>query len=133
MNQHEQKRNLLADMIAFAVVDGQLHAREQQFLALIAAEFEISDQEFRQLFHQEPYPQVIKTEFARIEQFYRLALLMHCDGVLHPREQVKIREIGLAMGLPSEGIQRLLQAMEISPTGMVPADLLLDAFRVQHN
>ena len=42
---------------------------------------------------------MIKDEFNRVCQFYRLFLLMHCDGVLHEVEQIKINEIGINMGL----------------------------------
>jgi hypothetical protein len=58
--------------------------REYDFLA-IAQELQINKDEFNQFFHEEA-PQIpIKTEFLRIQQFYRLALLMYCDGILHEK------------------------------------------------
>jgi hypothetical protein len=36
---------------------------------------------FNDLFHQELPKLPIKNEFQRIQQFYRLALLMHRDGI----------------------------------------------------
>ena len=111
MNTKEQKISLLADMIAFAIVDGELHEREYMFLSIIAVELGISKDELKQLFHEEHRSEIIKTEFERIQQFYRLALLMHCDGVLHEREQIKIREIGVNMGLNPFAIKRVLKAM----------------------
>lgn len=133
MNKHEERLNLISDMIAFAVVDGKLHPREYQFIELVATELQIDPDELKQLFHQENDTEVIKHEFERIQQFYRLALLMHCDGILHQSEQNKIREIGIAMGLNPTGIKRVLQAMEVSPTGMVSPEFLLDAFQEQYN
>jgi uncharacterized tellurite resistance protein B-like protein len=133
MNKHKERLHLVTDMIAFAIVDGKLHPREYQFIELVAGELQIGSDELKQLFHQEHYPEVIQSEFERIQQFYRLALLMHCDGVLHQNEQNKIREIGIAMGLNPNGIKRVLQAMEISPTGMISPEFLLDVFQEQYN
>jgi hypothetical protein len=41
-------------------------------------------------------PQIpIKTE--RIQQFYRLALLMYCDGILHEKEMITLQQIAINM------------------------------------
>lgn len=128
-----EKISLLTDMIAFAVVDGKLHDREYLFLSMIAEELQIEKEEFKQLFHQELKTEVIKSEFERIQQFYRLALLMHCDGVLHEREQIKIHEIGINMGLNPFAMKRVLKAIEQSPTRMISPDYLLDLFSEQYN
>jgi uncharacterized tellurite resistance protein B-like protein len=133
MNKYEEKLALLAEMIAFSVVDGRLHEREFLFLTMIADELQVTQEDFKALFHHESYPTVIKTEFERIQQFYRLALLMHCDGVLHEREQIKIHEIGINMGLNPHAIKRVLKAMEISPTKMISPEFLLEVFQEQLN
>lgn len=128
-----QKLSLLADMIAFAIVDGKLHDREYLFLSMIAQELQVDKEEFKQLFHQEIKSEVIKSEFERIQQFYRLALLMHCDGILHEREKNAIHEIGVNMGLNPFAIKRVLKAMEASPTKMISPDFLLEVFQEQLN
>lgn len=133
MNTQSEKINLLSDMIAFAIVDGKLHEREYAFLTLIATELGISKEELRQLFHEEYRSEIIKSEFERILQFYRLALLMHCDGVLHEREQNKIREIGINMGLNPHAIKRVLKAMEAAPDRRIEPSFLLQVFQEQHN
>ena len=133
MNKYEQKLALLSEMIAFSVVDGRLHEREYLFLAMIADELQIGQDDFKGLFHQENYPVVMKSEFERIQQLYRLALLMHCDGVLHERGQIKIHEIGINMGLNPHAIKRVLKAMEVSPTKMVSPEFLLEIFQEQLN
>ena len=128
-----EKLSLLTDMIAFAVVDGKLHEREYLFLSMIAQELKIEKEEFNQLFHQELKTEVIKSEFERIQQFYRLALLMYCDGVLHEREQIKIHEIGINMGLNPFAMKRVLKAMQQSSTRMISPDYLLEVFQEQYN
>ena len=133
MNTKADKVSLLSDMIAFAIVDGELHEREYLFLSLIAVELGISKDELKQLFHEEHRSEIIKSEFERIQQFYRMALLMHCDGVLHAREHIKIHEIGVNMGLNPFAIKRVLKAMEASPNKMISAQFLLEVFQEQLN
>lgn len=133
MNKYEEKLALLSEMISFSVVDGRLHEREYLFLSMIAEELQITQDDFKDLFHEEHYPIVIKSEFERIQQFYRLALLMHCDGVLHEREQIKIHEIGINMGLNPHAIKRVLKAMEVSPTKLISPEFLLEIFQEQLN
>lgn len=133
MDTKAEKISLLSDMIAFAIVDGELHEREFTFLSIIATELGISKDELKQLFHEEHRSEIIKNEFERIQQFYRLALLMHCDGILHEREQVKIHEIGINMGLNPFAIKRVLKAMEQSPTKTISPEFLLEVFQEQLN
>jgi len=76
---------------------------------------------------------VIKDEISRICQFYRLALLMHVDGVLHESEQKKINEIGINMGLNPYAMKRVLHLMKKSPTRMIDGDVLMAAFHEQLN
>ena len=99
METYQEKISLLQEMIAFALVDGELHDREYDFIEMISLELEIDKETFHKLFENRSEVKVIKDEFNRICQFYRLALLMHADGVLHEREQIKINEIGINMGL----------------------------------
>lgn len=120
-------------MIAFAVVDGELHDREYDFLWIIAQELEIEKSVFLELFGKRNQIKTIKDEHHRIMQFYRLALLMHCDGVLHEREIKAINEIGINMGLNPMGIKKTLKAMAQSPNQMVEPEFLLYSFTEQHN
>ena len=133
MNTSQEKISLLQEMIAFALVDGVLHDREYDFLELIANELEIDKTTFFDLFKNRGTIVVIKDEFNRICQFYRLALLMHSDGVLHEREWVRINEIGINMGLNPYATKRVLQLMKTSPNQMVSAEVLLAVFSEQHN
>ena len=91
MNTHEKKINLLTEMISFSVVDGRLHQREYAFLWIVAQQLKIKKDDFNELFHQELTAEVIKSDVERIQQFYRLALLMHSDGILHEKEEVALR------------------------------------------
>ncbi len=133
MTTKEQKISLLLEMIAFAVVDGKLHEKEYQFLSLIAVELGISEKEFEDLFHSELSILPIKSETQRIQQFYRLALLMHIDGILHEKEKKKIKEIALKMGLNPSASNKILKFIEESPSTIIDPNLLFDTFKQYYN
>ncbi len=133
MNSFEEKRNLLLEMIAFSTVDGQLHKREYDFLLIIAHELHIDKDVFNDLFHHE-LPQIpLKSEFERIQQFYRLALLMHSDGTLHAKEEEAIQQISLNMGLNPVATNRILKIMKKEPSPIIKPEVILRIFQEQHN
>lgn len=133
MNTQEEKISLLSEMISFAIVDGVLHDREFDFLQLVSEELGIDKATFMALFEKQKEHKVIKDEFHRILHFYRLALLMHCDGVLHERERISINEIGINMGLNPGAMKRILHMMEKSPNQMLEAEVVIGAFQEQYN
>ena len=133
MSSYEEKLSLLSEMIAFAKIDGQIHEREYQFLAIVASQLRVDKNTFDSLFDNEAERIVIKSEHQRILQFYRLALLMHADGVLHENEQIAIRELGINMGLSPFAMKSVLIEMQRSPTGLIDPDIMLALFRAQHN
>jgi len=133
MNTFEEKRSLLLEMIAFSTVDGQLHKREYDFLAIVANELNFDTAVFNDLFHQELPEIPIKSEFGRIQQFYRLALLMHSDGVLHTKEDIAIQQISLNMGLNPVATKRILKLMKKGSNPLIDPKVLLNIFQEQHN
>ncbi len=133
MNTYEQKLSLLSEMIEFARVDGELHDRELEFLAIVARELRIEKPVFIEMFRKYPDTKVIKSEAQRIHQFYRLALLMHVDGHLHENENKTIHELGINMGLSPAAMNRVLDMMKASPNGMLEPEEILNTFKEQHN
>ena len=133
MNSYEERLSLLTEMISFSIVDGRLHAREYEFLVLVAHGLGIDKPTFDDLFHNEIKPTPIKSEFQRIQQFYRLALLMHVDGELHQKEDTAIRQHAINMGLNPSATRRMLDLIKVSPSKIIDPDFLLDIFREQHN
>ncbi|MFV5691729.1 excinuclease ABC subunit B [Flavobacterium sp. LT1R49] len=133
MDTYEEKRSLLLEMIAFSTVDGQLHKREYDFLFIVANELNIVKGGFNDLFHQELPQLPIKSDFQRIQQFYRLALLMHSDGVLHKKETIAIQQIAIEMGLNPEATKRILKLMKEAPNVIIDGEVLLNIFQEQQN
>lgn len=133
MNTETEKISLLLEMIAFSTVDGQLHKREYDFLWLVAQELNIDLAVFKDLFHQEHSTQIIKSEFQRIQQFYRLALIMYCDGILHEKEAKAIQQIAIEMGLNPNATKRVLDLMKNAPNAIIDPNVMLKVFQEQHN
>src|SRR3970040_265737 len=133
MDTNEEKVSLLLEMIAFSTVDGHLHKREYEFLAIVANELGFEISVFKDLFHQELPQLPIKSEFLRIQQFYRLALLMHSDGVLHNKEAVAIQQMAINMGLNPIATKRILKLMKEAPNALIDGEVLLNVFQEQHN
>lgn len=133
MSTYEEKLSLLTEMIAFAKIDGRIHEREFQFLSIVASQLRVEKDIFTNLFDHPAEKVIVKSEHQRILQFYRLALLMHADGVLHENEEIAIREMGLNMGLSPFAMKSVLLEMRKSETGLIDPDLLLALFRAQHN
>jgi hypothetical protein len=133
MSTYKEKLSLLSEMIAFAQIDGQVHEREYQFLCIVASQLNVEKNDFENLFINKAEKVIIKSEHQRILQFYRLALLMHADGILHENEQIAIREMGINMGLSPFAMRSVLAEMQKSPSGLIDPDILLALFRAQHN
>ena len=110
-----------------------MHDKEYDILLSIATELQIDKPTFLDLFRKRDEIKVIKEEFSRILQFYRLALLMYIDGVLHQKELIAINEIGIKMGLNPNAMQRILSLMEAAPDRLVKPETIIAAFQVQHN
>ena len=130
---YKEKLNLLSEMVSFAQVDGKLHEKEFQFLQLVACELQIKHVDFKDLFQSDFKPQPILSNLDRMEHFYRLALLMHCDGVTHENENNAIHEIGIKMALNPFAINRILKAIACSPTNTIDPYFLIEVFNEQLN
>jgi hypothetical protein len=128
-----QRISLLSEMIEFAIVDGNLHDKEFDFLYLLSQELQIEKPAFMDLFRKRDSFIPIKDEFQRILHFYKLSLLMYCDGVLHSREDKSIHEIGLKMGLNPKAMDRILYIMKIAPNHIVAPEILIGSFQEQYN
>ncbi|WP_026976924.1 excinuclease ABC subunit B [Flavobacterium tegetincola] len=133
MNTYAIKINLLSEMIAFSIVDGELHEREYQFLSLVANELKISKEELNDLFHQEHFLIPIKSEKQRIQQFYRLALLMHIDGFLHEKEATAIKQIAIDMGLSPSATSRFLELIRKTKNRIIEPNEVYALFKEQRN
>lgn len=132
INRHE-KLSLLSEMIAFARLDESIKSIEYRFLLGVAQQLEISQEDFDYLFEHPVTYVHLKSHSERIVQFHRLVLLMNLEKTITSKELVKLHNFGLRMGLSHESINRVLDLMESFPNKIVPADFLIDIFKLQYN
>ncbi|MDY0089465.1 MAG: excinuclease ABC subunit B [Flavobacteriaceae bacterium] len=130
---YKEKLRLLGDMIQLSVIDGELHTQEYEFIKMIAEELKVKDSDLEDLFGLSLKSVIFRSEFKRIEHFYRLALLSHSDHVHHEEEEKFLMKIGVKLGLSPFAIKRVLDEMQKSPTRMLDAEKLLSIFKAQHN
>ena len=76
MDTLQEKLSLLQEMIAFALIDGELHDREYDFLEMVAMELEIEKPVFHQLF---------ETLYHLISQHEMVELILH-----HYKNQISV-------------------------------------------
>ncbi|WP_299889369.1 TerB family tellurite resistance protein [uncultured Lacinutrix sp.] len=128
-----EKLSLLSEMIAFAKADKNIKKIEYSFLLGVAKQLEISREDFDYLIEHPINYINLKSHSERIVQFHRLVLLMHIDNDRTRSEVVKLYNYGLRMGLNHESITKVLYLMEGFPDMIVPAEVLIDIFKVQYN
>ncbi|MFN4197620.1 MAG: TerB family tellurite resistance protein [Flavobacterium sp.] len=130
---YKEKLSLLGDLIQLSRVDGELHDRELHFIRLIADELKVREDDFQELFKLPNQIVIFRSEFQRIEHFYRMALLMHCDEVNHDKEEDFLMQVGVKMGLNPYAMKRVFKMMQASPTKTLEPHTLLELFKEQHN
>ncbi|MGB6268644.1 MAG: TerB family tellurite resistance protein [Olleya sp.] len=128
-----EKLSLLSEMIAFAKSDDSLKTVEYNFLLAVAKQLEVSREDFDYLIKHPVSRVTLKSHSERIVQFHRMVLLMHVDKERTREELAKLYNYGLRMGLNHESITKVLYLMEGFPDMMVPAEVLIDIFKVQYN
>lgn len=133
MNTRAQKISLLSEMIEFAIVDGELHDKEYDFLYLLSQEFQIEKPAFLDLFRKRDEIIPIKQEFGRIVHFYQLSLLMYCDEIVERHEDISIHRIGLKLGLNPVAMNRILDMMKCAPNHIIAPEKVICIFEEQLN
>ncbi len=133
MSSEKEKVSLLSEMIAFALVDDELHNLEIDFLIDVAENLQISKSVYLDLFSRNFEPIIVKDPFSRIIHFYQLALLMYCDGKLHINEQFSINNIGLRMGLTSNVTNLILEMVSKAKNKKIPSENLFEVYNLQFN
>jgi hypothetical protein len=133
MDNRAEKISLLSEMIALALVDGELHDKEFDFLSLLALQLGIEKPAFMDLFRKRDKLIFIKDEFQRILHFYKLSLLMYSDNFVHEYEDSKIHEIGIKMGLNPIAMDKVLSLMKTSENHIVEPNKIINIFQEQYN
>ena len=133
MKSEKEKVNLLSEMIAFALVDNELHHLEIIFLTDVATSLQISKSVYVDLFNRKHEAAMVKDPFSQIVHFYQLALLMYCDGKLHVNEESSINDIGLRMGLIKNVMEAIIAMVAQAKNKKIPSENLMKLYLMQNN
>lgn len=130
---YKEKLALLAEMIALAKLDNVLHPVEYDFIWQIAQNWKIREDHFLDLFKNPPQYVVHPSQVKRLEHFYAMALLSHCDREQHPEEFVFLKNVGLKLGLSPDLVSRVLQMIQNSGGQPLSPTQLIDMLNEQMN
>ncbi|MGR7813551.1 TerB family tellurite resistance protein [Lacinutrix undariae] len=133
MTNRVEKLCLLSEMIALSRAGKTLKPIEYKFLLSVAKQLEITREDFDYLIKTPVNYTNLQSHSERIVQFHRFVMLMDYDAQISHKELTVVHNFGLRMGLGQESINRVLDLMESFPNKMVPADFLIDIFKVQYN
>lgn len=128
-----EKLSLLCELINMAKSDSDLKEEEITFLASIARQLGITEDEFVLAFDQSVNFAPPRLEVNRIVQFQRLLLVMHIDQEASAAELKLVRDLGIRMGLSPLATEEVLRIMNQYPNNLVPAEKLIEIFQLQHN
>lgn len=128
MDAYEEKKKLLLEMIAYAVVDGQLSKKGYDFLFLIANELNFEKGGFIDLLSQELPTLPDNMKLNRIKQFYQLVVFFQNDGVLYKQDPDLIIHIAISMGLDTDAVRYLVKKVKNSPNSSISDEVLWDIF-----
>lgn len=129
MDNYEDKKKLLLDMIAFATIEGELIKKEFDFIFQLANLLNLERGSFMDLFHHELPVLDLSDELLRTQQFYRLALLMDIEGVLLDKDSTLIRQLAIHMGVSTEVAKKILKKMKSSPHLIISSEALTRIYK----
>ncbi len=129
----KERLSLISELVKLAKVDRTVRDTEYNFLLAIASQLGISRKNFERVFNEfiEFHPP--KLELDRIVQFQRLILMMHVDSDPSEDELVMIKDLGMRMGLHPMAIEEVLKIKDQYINHIIPADRLIEIFKLFHN
>ena len=113
--------------------DGKIKPSEIQLIQKLAKRLGVSIDEISQLFDSPKPSQPLYSEVDRITHFYRLALVMQVDQETHESEIGALKNFGLKMGIRPIVTDQIIKKMGQYRNGIVPAEELLNIFKIYYN
>lgn len=126
-------KSLLSDLIAMVKADSKIKQSEIQWIHKLAEKMGISFDEVLDLFENPKPSQLLYSEVDRITHFYRLALVMQVDQEIHTSEIEALKNFGLKMGIRPVVTDQILKKMADYESGILPAEELLNIFKIYYN
>lgn len=128
-----EKLSILTELIKLARIDKDCRDAEYEFLSTIARMLQVQQSDLDKLFNEYIEFTPPNREVNRITQFHRMILLTHVDFHVKSDELDYMRNAGLRLGLHPNAIEAVFEEMDKHEYGMIPADVLIKIFQVNHN
>tara|TARA_B100000809_G_scaffold260127_1_gene306445 strand:- start:1272 stop:1676 length:405 start_codon:yes stop_codon:yes gene_type:complete len=132
-NKQHEKLSLLQDLIALSEADGRKTFAEESFIYTIASGLGVSEEALNALENNPVDFNPERGETNRIIQFYRLLLLMGVDQNKTKAEINCCKETALKMGLNPVAVNKTIEQILNSESGMMTPEAVIKIFQVQHN
>ncbi len=129
----QENLSLLSQLIQVSHADGQLDEMEYRLILAMGALLGISRVQVEELLYAPVDVKLQASEFDRIQQFYRILLLVNVNNKVHEEELVTLRKCGLRMGLRPEAVEEVLKEMPRHKNGQLPPEMLMRIFQRYHN
>lgn len=113
--------------------DGKIKRSEMQLIQKLAKRLGIHKDEVSQIFKHPQPTQTLYSEVDRITHFYRLALVMQVDQEIHDSEIGALKNFGLKMGIRPVVADQIINIMNQYKGSPVPAEELLNIFKIYYN
>lgn len=126
-------RHLLSDLIQMVMADGKVNPSEISFIQKLAVRMDIPEEEVVALFEKPQPSKPIFSEVERITHFHKLILVMKIDNEVHPKELMALKNFSLQMGIRPNVADQILKKMDQYPNHTVPAEELLEIFKMYYN
>jgi hypothetical protein len=124
----DEKLGLLKQLILVANADGKIKEAEYQLLLGLAANLDVSQEEFQKVFDLGIEVEMPKTDADRILQFHRMILMLNVDADPAPAEIYMVRKMGIMLGLNHQAIEIVLEEMKTHPNNLIPPDRMVQIF-----
>jgi hypothetical protein len=124
----DEKLGLLKQLILVANADGKIKEAEYQLLLGLAANLDVSQEEFQKVFDLGIEVEMPKSDADRILQFHRMILMLNVDADPAPAEIDMVRKMGIMLGLNHQAIEIVLEEMKTHPNNLIPPDRMVQIF-----
>lgn len=133
MKEKLERISLFRDLIEVATVDGMKDQIEMDFLNQIGQMMGLTLEEQQSAWNLKRPKVYPANEMERIVQFQRIILMMHVDAKVSEAEITLVEHLGFKLGFNSETVRRVLEEMRKHPNGLIPSDVMLGLFKINHN
>jgi|688.fasta_scaffold93220_1 hypothetical protein len=124
----DEKLGLLKQLILVANADGKIKEAEYQLLLGLAANLDVSQEEFQKVFDLGIEVEMPKSDADRILQFHRMILMLNVDADPAPAEIDMVRKMGIMLGLNHQALEIVLEEMKTHPNNLIPPDRMVQIF-----